>query len=68
MKYMAKAAVEMMASRIENEQLPAEKRLFPGSYRKALRLKGLWQIEVPFYRKLSDAISRLRRDAAAAGG
>lgn len=29
-EHMAKAAVEMMALRIENEQLPAEQRLFPG--------------------------------------
>jgi DNA-binding LacI/PurR family transcriptional regulator len=29
-EHMAKAAVEMMALRIENEHLPAERRLFPG--------------------------------------
>lgn len=29
-EHMAKAAVEMMARRIENENLPAERRLFPG--------------------------------------
>ncbi len=29
-EHMAKAAVEMMALRIENENLPAERRLFPG--------------------------------------
>lgn len=29
-EHMAKAAVEMMAMRIENEDLPAERRMFPG--------------------------------------
>lgn len=29
-EYMAKAAVDMMALRIENDHLPAERRLFPG--------------------------------------
>ena len=39
-EHMAKAAVEMMASRIENEQLPAERRLFPGRLQKGSSVEG----------------------------
>jgi DNA-binding LacI/PurR family transcriptional regulator len=37
-EHMAKAAVEMMALRIENEHLPAERRLFPGRLQRGLSI------------------------------
>lgn len=39
-EHMAKAAVEMMALRIENEYLPAERRLFPGRLQPGLSVAG----------------------------
>jgi DNA-binding LacI/PurR family transcriptional regulator len=38
-EHMAKAAVEMMALRIENEHLPAERRLFPGRLQSGLSIE-----------------------------
>ena len=39
-EHMAKAAVEMMALRIENEHLPAERRLFPGRLQRGSSVAG----------------------------
>jgi DNA-binding LacI/PurR family transcriptional regulator len=39
-EHMAKAAVEMMALRIENEHLPAERRLFPGRLQRGQAMIG----------------------------
>ena len=39
-EHMAKAAVEMMALRIENERLPAERRLFPGRLQRGPSVAG----------------------------
>lgn len=39
-EHMAKAAVEMMALRIENEDLPAERRLFPGRLQRGSSVAG----------------------------
>jgi DNA-binding LacI/PurR family transcriptional regulator len=39
-EHMAKAAVEMMALRIENEHLPAERRLFPGRLQSGLLIEA----------------------------
>ncbi len=39
-EHMAKAAVEMMALRIENDQLPAERRLFPGRLQRGSSVTG----------------------------
>lgn len=38
--HMAKAAVDMMALRIENEHLPAERRLFPGRLQRGSSVAG----------------------------
>ena len=39
-KHMAKAAVDMMAQRIENAHLPAERRLFPGQLQRVASVCG----------------------------